>query len=174
MYQVLVQVLQFLIETFSSLVDPQVSGLCDETTADDLLEGFGNDKGKFNAALGKRKAFLNLLEAYNFDLTFMEDDSNKEDGKRDAGRHKGHKHHYDGLPPDGIERQEAIMRQELELLRDYMKFLPSHQESLDYELITRGELKKAACLAHRYVGPAYLSCECSCLGMRGTQKFLFD
>lgn len=164
MYQILVQVLMFLIETFNSLVEPQVTEICDETTADELLEGYGASKGKLVAAFGKREAFVMLLKAYEFDLDLMEDEDIAAGGKsadddkttseeKESSPDKGSKPSAkgsDGLPPErGIEREEAILKQEMEQLHDYLDFMPFHQESLDYDLITKGELKKATCLAHR-------------------------
>lgn len=148
MYQTLVQVLQFLIETFNSLVEPQVSDLCDETTSDELLVGFGKEKGKFRKALGKRKVFLNLLESYDFDLALVDESLFTDD--EDVPPEKGQNFpRRDDLPGEGTEREEAIMKQELAALYEYMDFLPYHQESLDYDLITKVNLKKASCLAHR-------------------------
>jgi hypothetical protein len=173
MYDTNVSVIEFLLQNFIRVVETQVSAITDETTADELLEGFRDDKGKLSAALGKREAFIALLKAYEFDMNLMDatqlgidvvvgaKNSHSVDGNdpresNDKGTNQLAQG-GDGLPEKGIEREQAIMKQELELLGEYLDFLPDRQESLDYDVIARGELKKAACIAHRQVFATYAS-----------------
>ena len=163
MYDTLVQILGFLISTFNSIAEPKVAEICDETTADELLEGYGDDKGKLMASLGKRKAFRMLLKAYEFDFDLMDDadiatggNPNKSievsgNDEENGSPEKGTKPLGDdeASPKNNIERFEAIMKEEMVQLSEYLDFLPYKQESLDYDLVTDAELKKATCLAHR-------------------------
>lgn len=160
MYDMLVEILGFLVSTFLSTAEQKVGNICDETTADELLEGFGDDKGKLRAALGKREAFKMLLKAYEFDLDLIDDadlgvggTEIEGDDEENASPEKASKPSASGddelLHKNNIKRFEAIMKQEMEQLSEYMDFLPFHQESLDYDLSTESELKRAACLAHR-------------------------
>lgn len=167
MYDTNVSVIEFLLQNFIRVVEAQVSGITEETTAEELLEGFKEDKGKLSAALGKRDAFIALLKAYEFDMNLLDaaqigtdfvvgakNFDSGDGGEPKESTDKGNNlfpQGGDGLPEKGIERELAIMKQELELLSEYLDFLPDRQESLDYDVIARGELKKAACIAHRQV-----------------------
>ena len=158
MYDMLVEILGFLVSTFLSTAEQKVGEICDETTADEILEGFGDDKGKLMAALGKREAFKMLLKAYEFDLDLIDDADMggtevKGDDDESVSPEKASKPSGDEelLQKNKIKRFEAVMKQEIEQLSEYMDFLPFHQESLDYDLSTESELKRASCLAHRYV-----------------------
>ena len=166
MYDTNVSVIEFLLQNFIRVVETQVSAITEETTADELLEGFKENKGKLSAALGKRDAFIALLKAYEFDVNLLDseqigtevpvtaktvDSGDGGDPKESTDKGNNFLAHGDGLPEKGIDREQAIMKQELELLSEYLDFLPDRQESLDYDVIARGELKKAACIAHRQV-----------------------
>jgi len=156
MYTQLVQILEFLITTFNSIAQPKVDEICVDTTADELLEGYGDDKGKLSVALGKRDAFKMLLNAYEFDLDLMDDEIGTKVGADANGKDDDNNSPEKGSKPKGdddlgknkIERFGATMKQEMELLKEYLDFLPFHQESLDYDLIADYELKQATCLAH--------------------------
>ncbi|CAB9528119.1 expressed unknown protein [Seminavis robusta] len=157
MYETNVSVLDFLHQNMLRVVEDKVKEICDETTADELLEGYGDNKGKLSAAIGKRDAFIGLLKAYEFDMNLLDAaqlgtdganvDSNEKESPEKANNPLAR---GDGLPEKGVEREEAIMKQEIDLLGDYgyLDFLPDRQESLDYDVITKGELKKATCLSH--------------------------
>lgn len=182
MFNALVQVLQFLVETFNSMVEPQVSEVCEDTTSDELLQGFGRDKGKMAAAFGRRGAFLTLMKDYEFDLDLIVDkssgdndgqtsDSENSDGGKDE---KKSKKDGDDLPENEIQREEALVKQELDLLSDYMDFLPDNQESLDYDLMGRNELRRATCLAHSFLKVASVFESRLKVNIKGEEKMLGD
>lgn len=183
-YVTLVQLLEFLLTTFNSYAEKNVVKICDETTSEELLEGYGDDKGKLSAALGQRKAFRMLLKAYDFDLDLIEDadmgvgaaDVNGA-GDENASPEKASKPlgGDDELPSSNIERFEAIMKQEMEHLSEYLDFLPFHQESLDYDLIAESELKGATCLAHSFLKvSSILEGHLKVRGSRGGNRLLED
>lgn len=157
-----VNILTFCMENLVRGVEEKVAKMCEGTTSDELLEGLGDDKGKLSAAFGKRSAFVELLKAYEFDLDLMDEveilgiedtvaaKSFDTEGTPEKGG-KPIKHGSDGLPEKGIERDEALFKQEIELMKEYLDYLPYHQESLDYDVLTRGGLKEATCFAHRLV-----------------------
>ena len=153
-YNECVGVLAFCMDNLVRGVEKEVTRMCDKTTADELLDGLGDDEGKLCAAFGKRSAFVELLKAYEFDLNLM--DEFEFLGMQDAAAAKSFDSEFSldkggKLPEKGIERDEALLKQEAELLKEYLDFLPFHQESLDYDLLTKGGLKEATCLAHRSV-----------------------
>ena len=164
MYQGLVEVMMVVMQTFNASVEKAQRSICEDTTAEEALEGLGRNKGKLMSALGKRQAFVELLKAYEFDLDLIDEaeigsvgkanksfdsaegaDNDKDSPGKPLSRGK------DGLPEKGIEREEAILKLELELLEEYLDFFPYHQDSLEYDLIPKAELKRATCLAHRQV-----------------------
>lgn len=156
MYDTLVDILGFLVSTFLAPAKDKIRDICEETTAFEVLEGFGDDKGKFMAALGKREAFKMLLKSYEFDLDLIDDADMggaevKGDDEENASPEKASKPSGDEelLQKNKIKRFEAVMKQEMQLLSEYMDFLPFQQENLDYDLCTESELKRASCLAHR-------------------------
>lgn len=158
MYNENVDVLSFCIGNFLKEVDAKVKDICEKTTSDELLEGL-DEEGGLAPLFGKRPAFITLLKAYEFDLTLMDDEQlGIEASKSFDGEGGGAKSPEKGGKKklsidiekinEGLERDEGLAKEEMEQLKDYLDFLPYHQESLDYDLITKGELKEAICLAH--------------------------
>jgi len=160
MYTGLVEVMMVVMQTFNAAVQRAMTAICEDTSAEEVLEGLGPDKGKLTAALGKREAFIMLLKAYEYDLDLIDEvdvragaraiAASGEAGDEKESPSKSVAQGNDGLPPRGIEREEAILKLEMEQLEDYLDFFPYHQDSLEYDLIPKAELKRATCLAHRY------------------------